>query len=48
MYIVEVTSNISIVYLPPPYMGCWVEQKNCREQKGIAGYEKCKGIPDGY
>ena len=26
MYIVEVTSNISIAYLPPPYMG-WGEQK---------------------
>lgn len=20
-------SNISIAYLPPPYMGCWGEQK---------------------
>lgn len=30
MYIVEVTSNISIAYLPPPYMGGgggWGEQK---------------------
>ena len=27
MYIVEVTSNISIAYLPPPYLGCWGEQK---------------------
>ena len=27
MYIVEVTSNIGIAYLPPPYMGCWGEQK---------------------
>lgn len=27
MYIVEVTSNISIAYLPPTYMGCWGEQK---------------------
>lgn len=29
MYIVEVTSNISIAYLPPPYMG-----GGGREQKG--------------
>lgn len=27
MYIVEVTSNISIAYLPLPCMGCWGEQK---------------------
>lgn len=27
MYIVEVTSNISIAYLLPPYMGRWGEQK---------------------
>ena len=27
MYIVEVTSNISIAYLPPPYLGGGGEQK---------------------
>ncbi len=27
MYIVEVTSNISIAYRPSPYMGGWGEQK---------------------
>ena len=27
MYIVEVTSNISIAYSPSPYMGGWGEQK---------------------
>ena len=27
MYIVEVTSNISIAYRPYPYMGGWGEQK---------------------
>lgn len=39
MYIVEVTSNISIAYLPPPYMG--------ESRKGKYD-EKCKGMPDGY
>ena len=40
MYIVEVTSNISIAYLPPPYMGGG-------SRKGKYD-EKCKGMPDGY
>lgn len=41
MYIVEVTSNISIAYLPPPYMGVGESRKEKYD-------EKCKRIPDGY
>lgn len=41
MYIVEVTSNISIAYRPPPYMG--------GGESGKGKYnEKCKRIPDRY
>lgn len=43
MYIVEVTSNISIAYLPPPYMG----GGGGESRKGKYD-EKCKGMPDGY
>lgn len=42
MYIVEVTSNISIAYLPPPYMGGGGESRKGKYD------EKCKGMPDGY
>ena len=41
MYIVEVTSNISIAYLPPHYMGGGESRKGKYD-------EKCKGMPDGY
>nr|DAF06028.1 MAG TPA: hypothetical protein [Caudoviricetes sp.] len=41
MYIVEVTSNISIAYLSPPIWGVGESRKGKCD-------EKCKGMPDGY